>query len=378
VIDNTAMLPCDPGVATPNTMKIILDCDLMKHRDSGLFYYCLNLGKSVRDILLEQGSGRISYYVPESAKDAFGEEAPVIADKRSFWNYFRPFLKGCQVWHAPFQSGRIIPDKKRNPGVRVLLTIHDLNPLHEGKTAEEQRQSLAHTQGLIDRSDAIVCISEFCRSDVLAHCDTGNKPVRVIHNGTHQVIPGRINGSAYKPQRPFLFGLGYVNTKKNFHVLIPLLREDESIEIVIAGKLDEPDYIFRMKEEAARQGVAERLHIVGPVSEEEKGWYFEHCMAYVHPSLAEGFGAPVVEAMQFGKPLFLSPLTSLPEIAADTAFYFPGFEHSHITSTFREGMELYQKDREGLSERIRERGKLYNWRTQAQQYIEMYKLLYGS
>lgn len=342
----------------------------MKHPHSGLYHYCLNLGHYVTELL--EPDERMQFYVPFKDKNPFGEKRQLIVEKKSH-RFFKPFLWDCKVWHAPFQSGRIIPSKKRRKNLKVLLTIHDLNPLHEGKTPEEQQKSLAHTQSLIDRSDAIVCISSFCKDDVLKNCDTGGKPLYVIHNGTHKVHKSFLNGSSYKPSRPFLFGMGYVNRKKNYHVLLPLLK-DPGIEMVIAGRLDEPDYIDNMKKEASAMGVADRLHLPGPVTEGEKAWYFENCMAFVHPSLAEGFGAPVVEVMQFGKPLFLSSLTSLPEIGGDAAFYFPTFDREHMREIFYEGMKRYQS--ENMADRIRERGARFNWKEKAKEYLRVYRTLY--
>lgn len=340
----------------------------MKYPHSGLYHYCLNLGMYVSPLLEKDES--MQFYVPFSDKNPFGDKRQLIIERKRH-KFFKPFLWNCKVWHAPFQSGRILP--KRHHGLKVLLTIHDLNPLHEGKPVEEQRKSLAHTQSLIDRSDAIVCISEFCKQDVLKHCDTGNKPLYVIHNGTHKVHKPALNGSSYRPSRPFLFGMGYVNRKKNYHVLLPLLKDD-SLEMIIAGRLDEPDYIDNMKQEAVKMGVADRLHLPGPVTEGEKAWYFEHCVAYMHPSLAEGFGAPVVEVMQFGKPLFLSPLTSLPEIGGDVAFYFPSFEGESMQEIFYNGMKRYTS--ENMADRIRQRGTQFDWKEKAKEYLAVYRTLY--
>jgi glycosyltransferase involved in cell wall biosynthesis len=353
--------------------KIILDCDLMRHPNSGLYHYCLNLGKYIQPLLEQDRSARMSFYVPPSEATAFGAGARHIVEKKNFWNFFHPPLHNCDIWHAPFQSGRIVPDKKKNPHTKVLLTIHDLNPLHEGKPLEEQRKSLAHTQSLIDRSDAIVCISEFCRNDVLKNCDVKNKKLHVIHNGIHKVHAPQMNGSSYKPSRPFLFGMGYVNTKKNYHVLLSLVK-DESIELIVAGRLDEPDYIESMKKQAAAMGVSDRLHLLGPVSEGEKGWYLENCLAFVHPSLAEGFGAPVTEAMQLGKPLFLSSLTSLPEIGGDSAFYFSSFDGEHMREVFYTGMQRY--DKENMSAIIKKRAVYFDWNKKAKEYLEVYRSLY--
>jgi glycosyltransferase involved in cell wall biosynthesis len=353
--------------------KIILDCDLMRHPHSGLYHYCLNLGLEINKLLEKDGDATLSFFVPPAEKNSFGSNAKTIVERKDLRNFLKSYLWDCDIWHAPFQSGRIIPRRMFKKSPRILLTIHDLNPLHEGQPVEEQKKSIRHTQALIDKADAIVCISQFSRDDVLRNCDIGNKPVYVIHNGTHKISEPGFQPQAYQPIRPFLFGMGYVNRKKNYHALLPLLK-DESIELVIAGRLDEPEYISGMVNQADLLGVSDRLKLLGPVSEEDKAWYFNNCSAFVHPSLAEGFGAPVVEAMQFGKPIFLSNLTSLPEIAGDVAFYFKTFESDHMQQVFREGMKYYAGN--GLADRILQRGRYFNWQEKAKQYLAVYRTLY--
>lgn len=353
-------------------MEIILDCDLMRHPNSGLYHYCLNLGNYVQRALENRDEIKMKYYAPLSQAGSFDIKENSIVEKK-YHKLFKPFLWNCRVWHAPFQSGRVLPDKRKYKNVKVLLTVHDLNPLHEGKPLAEQKKSLAHTQGLINKSDAIVCISEFCKSDVLKHCDVNNKPVHVIHNGTHKVHSPSLSASSYKPARPFLFGMGYINRKKNYHVLLSLVKNTE-IELVIAGRLDETDYVESIKREAEKMGVADRVFLPGPVSEAEKAWYLSNCTAFVHPSLAEGFGAPVVEAMQFGKPLFLSDKTSLPEIGGDVAFYFSSFEEEHMRCVFEQGMQRYT--REEMSGSVINRSKTFDWKKNAEKYIEVYQTLF--
>ena len=350
--------------------KIILDCDLMRYKDSGLYHYCLNLGVYVKKALDKEQAGRISFYVPSAEKKSFGPDASCIIEKKWHEKFFKPFLRDCDIWHSPFQSGRIFP--KNNKHTKVLLTIHDLNCLYEDKPDKERIESLQKTQRLIDNSHAIVCISHHCKKDVLTHLDVKNKPVHVIHNGTHHVYIPPVKPGGYKPLKPFLFTMGYVNRKKNFHTLVPLLK-DNDFDLIIAGKLDEQDYVNKMRLQATKLGVSERLHILGPVSEEDKAWYLKNCLAFMLPSLAEGFGAPVVEAMQFGKPIFLSNLTSLPEIGGDVAFYFNRFEPDYMMEVFNEGIFQFQQN--GLEKKIMERGDEFNWEEKAIEYIKVYRSL---
>ena len=351
--------------------RIILDCDLMRYKDSGLYHYCLNLGKHVKNALGREQEGHISFYVPSAEKGTFGADAGSIIERNWHQKLFKPFLWDCDIWHAPFQSGRIVVPQK-NTRIKVLLTIHDLNCLHENKPGKERQESLQKTQKLINRSDAIVCISQHCKKDVLTHLDVKNKPVHVIHNGTHHVTEAPLKPEGFIPVKPFIFAMGYVNRKKNFHTLVSLLKDTE-FELVIAGKLDEPDYVNKMKMQARKLGVLEKLHILGPVSEGDKAWYFKNCLAFMLPSLAEGFGAPVVEAMKFGKPMFLSNLTSLPEIGGDVAFYFNSFEPDHMQQVFREGIHEYQEN--GLADRIIKRGNEFDWEQKAMEYLEVYRSL---
>lgn len=350
------------------SQKIILDCDLMRYPNSGLYHYCLNLGNYVNRHLAKTNSNPVSFYVPKREISSFESPVSCIAERKWHHKVFKPFLWNCDIWHAPFQSGRIIP--MHNKKVKVLLTIHDLNCLHEDKSAKERRISLQHTQKLVDRATAIVCISQHCKKDVLENLDTGQKPVRVIHNGTHHVSSPPVSPAGYRPSRPFVFTMGYVNRKKNFHTLVPLL-ENNDIELVIAGALDEPDYVSHMKKTAKAMGVHERLNILGPVPEADKAWYFHNCMAFALPSLAEGFGAPVVEAMAFGKPLFLSNRTSLPEIGKDVAFYFTSFEPGHMQHVFREGLAEYRRN--GLAQKIMKRGHSFSWEEKAAEYCKLYE-----
>ena len=351
--------------------KIILDADLMRHPHSGLYHYCLNIGNRVTQ-LLQSGSSphQLYYYAPAQECATFQYPANAIAEKPRWHRFWKPFLWDCSLWHAPFQSGRIFPPVGFKG--RIVLTVHDLNCLHESKPEKEIRKSIQHTQSLIDRSDALVCISAFCKQDVLTHCKTGNKPIYVIHNGTHAIGKPALSTGSYVPARPFYFGMGYVNRKKNYHVLIPLLEHTDR-ELILAGRLDEPDYVAEIRALAERLGVSDRLRLTGPVSESEKAWYLQQCEAFLHPSLAEGFGAPVVEAMQFGKPLFLSDRTSLPEIAAGVGFFFTDFSSDKMQQVLMEGMKTYQAN--GMADTIRQKGREYDWEQKAKEYLAVYESL---
>jgi len=344
----------------------------MKYSHSGLYHYCQQLGDHVNQLLKAENQPFMQMYLPPQRKLQI-DPKPYHLVEAPWHKLFRPFLKDCRVWHAPFQSGRIFPNKKDYPNLKVVLTIHDLNVLHEGKPEAIQQKSLAYTQSLIDQSDAIVCISEFTRSNVLAHCHVGNTPIHVIYNGLNK-LPEQVGEPiGYKPNREFLLGIGYQNKKKNFHVLLPLLQSNPDMELLLVGHHDDPAYVDQMRQLAQSLGVSERLHLLGAVSENDKIWYFKHCKAFLHPSLAEGFGLPVIEAMQFGKPVFLSTATSLPEVGGDAAFYFPSFAADVVQTVYEAGMKTYEST--PRAEAIVQNAARFTWEESARQYLAVYQSL---
>ncbi len=352
--------------------RLILDCDLMKYPFSGLYQYCHQLTENVNIQLEKSGQAPMYQYLPPRGKLVLPMQSHHLIE-RKWHRLIAPFMRDCKVWHAPFQSGRIVPIKQKFPNLKVVLTLHDLNVLHEGKPEEDQQKSLAHTQSLIDRSDALVCISKFTKNDVLDHCHVGNKPIHVIYNGVDPVPAAVTAAPDYRPTRPFLLGIGYLNAKKNFHVLVPLLKANPDLELILIGRHDDPDYVAQLQQQAQTVGVHDRLQLLGTVSEADKGWYLRNCQALVHPSLAEGFGLPVLEAMQFGKPVFLSTRTALPEIGGDAAYYFPDFTADTLQTVYREGMIDYA--RYARADSIRQHAARFNWQITARQYVAVYEEL---
>ena len=350
--------------------RIVFDCERMKYANTGLFSYCHQLGKHLQYTPLGN-TDQLAFYAPPPVLGHFGSRSQYIA-QHSIQKFCLPSLKGYTIWHATYQSSDYLPFL--NKKIKVVLTIHDLNFLYDtGKSEAKKAKYLRHLQRNIDRSSAIICVSEFGKRDVLQHCDTGNKPVFVIHNGTNSLEEPTLNGSSYKPSNRFLFSIGVVNRKKNFHVLLPLLQHNSDMELLIAGRRDDEEYIHFINNTARELGVQEKVHMLGAISEAEKSWYFRNCYAFTFPSLAEGFGLPVAEAMSVGKPLFLSDRTSLPEIGRDVAFYFEDFNASRMQSVFTRGMEQYV--RSGMEERIRKRSNEFCWHKAAQQYAEVYRSL---
>ncbi len=350
--------------------KIIFDCERMKYPDTGLYHYCMNLGRYLeKNINLREE--QLRFYTPPGEQDWSFSRSNHFT-QHPLHKFRLPDLGNAAIWHATYQNTHYMP--LRNKKVKVVLSIHDLNFLYdEKKSVAKKQQYLQYLQQLINRADALVCISEFSRQDVMQHCDVGNKPLFVIHNGSNLLESPSLETKSYRPRKPFLFSIGVLHRKKNFHVLLPLLKQN-TMELLIAGKHDDEHYISFIKERSRELGVEDNLHLLGRVTEQEKSWYFNNCRAFAFPSISEGFGLPVVEAMSCGKPLFLSDRTALPEIGGDVSFYFRDFSPDHMQEVFTAGMDTFKE--QNMSIKIRERGTHFNWHQSAKQYLSVYRSLY--
>ena len=348
--------------------RIIFDCLSAKNTVSGLYQVCLNLGNA----LLHQADPareEFTFYVHESQSSLFGKEQRYLIHKEAY-RFFQHKLQSCDVWHSTIQDARIKPLNRR---IKSVLTIHDLNFLIQRKGEPAKiKKYLARVQANINRADHIVCISEFTRQTVLKHLRTYDKPVDLIYNGcTINEFPG-FDAPVYRPSRPFIFALGAVVPKKNFHVL-PCLLQHNDYELVIAGTRH-PDYEAQIMEQAALHGTANRVRFTGEIKEEDKHWYYKHCTAFAFPSLAEGFGLPLIEAMYYGKPAFIATGTSLPEIGGNLAYCFDHFEPEYMNAVFAEGMQHYESTKP--MQAIRERALKFNWDQAAMEYLAIYRKLF--
>lgn len=346
--------------------RILFDCERMKYPNTGLFSFCDELGSSLMQQLSD--NEKMYFYIPQKLQHHFGENAEYIWQSPLHKIYLHCNIP-IDVWHATYQSS---PYSIRRKGMRKVLTIHDLNFLHEGKSHSKAKKYLLAVQRNIDSADVLVAISNFARNDVLQNMNTGNKPFHVIYNGAAIKQFPEFNTPHYLPVKPFLFALGTVLPKKNFHVL-PCLLQHQDAELVIAGNINE-NYRDRILDEAKKFNVASQVRVIGPITEQEKYWYYRNCLAFLFPSLAEGFGLPAIEAMHFGKPVFMSDKTSLPEVGGNAAYYFRDFDPVHMQETFQRGMEHFAMEQPG--EKIIQHAAKFSWKKAAASYMDVYRSLY--
>ena len=372
--------------------NILVDLSKTKNLYNGLGQFSYSLGKAFIELEKNQyiDDAFFTFLLPEDKKILFPQHHwfryGVASQKSSVPRFLRKWLDQDKtrydIWHVTAQDARFWPIclKKQTNGnnqeirPKIVYTIHDLNYVHL-YTGLKLKYKLALIQKRINQADVITTISHFVAGEIRAHLCLKDKPLKVIYNGVTDF--SKIDLAPKKPlfphKKPFFLSLGELTLKKNFKVILPLMTLMPEYDWVVAGK-NETDDGNKMKREAQALGLADRVHFLGVVGEAERKWLYENCEAFLFPSLAEGFGLPVIEAMSFGKPVFLSNLTSLPEVAGSLGFYWADFSPEAMKSVLVAGLETYRSHGH-FSALLRAHAAQFSWQKAALAYADIYRTL---
>jgi glycosyltransferase involved in cell wall biosynthesis len=266
--------------------------------------------------------------------------------------------KSADVLHAP---NCFLPLRRPCPGV---VTIHDL--AFEQYPGDFARATGAKYRAWTPRAarsaERVIVPSSFTRDDVVRRYGVDEQKVHVIPEAP--VIP---IGATEPPPGPYLLAVGDLRRKKNFTTLVrayaQLRREGLEHRLIIAG-------VDAGEGPAIRAAAGDApLELPGYVSDEELDALIRGADLVVHPSLYEGFGLILVEAMARGIPLVVADATALPETAGDAAVLFSPGDAPALTDAIRTALS----DRQRLADAGRMRARALSWESAAQQTVAVYR-----
>jgi len=253
---------------------------------------------------------------------------------------------------------------------KLVVTLHDC--IHE--RFSDMLPNAARVKrwraDLFKRADAIICVSESTRRDLLEFYEVDVRKTSVIHHGVTQLVPLNRPHSPVGPLRPYLLYVGSRATYKNFHGFLRAFHRaglSRTFQIVAAGGGP-----FNAQERAQVDEVGSDvvIHFDSP-SNPELADLYSHAHALVYPSLYEGFGFPPLEAMQFGTPVIAANASSIPEICGDAAVYFEvndddSFVAALVSACFNSSL------RDKVSNRAKTVLAKYSWKRCATETLRVY------
>jgi glycosyltransferase involved in cell wall biosynthesis len=276
-------------------------------------------------------------------------------------------LGGLDVFHA---SNQVHCAPRR---AKLTATVHDLTALlmPELHTPGNVAADRYFTQHILRRADALIAVSENTRQDAIRMLGIAPERITTIYSG---VAPEYFEAVATRRERPYALYVGTIEPRKNLETLLdawtqlkPGLRRE--YDLVVAGPMG-------WASEAAIERIRRAATYLGYVPEAELPGLTAGASVFVYPSLYEGFGFPVVQAMAAGTPVVTSNTSCLPEIAGDAAVLVDPRSPAEIGSALARVLESASLRAE-LSARGRERARRYNWDTCAEESLRFFRKVAG-
>jgi glycosyltransferase involved in cell wall biosynthesis len=305
------------------------------------------------------------------------------------------------LWHTLALPGRSrqngydlvhIPSYRRLPllkGTRVVATVHDLATLHMDNKYDAARMFYNRriVPALIRRADHIITVSHFTADDLVNLVGYPHERITVIYSGIHRQHYHPVPADAcrahlkarYQLEGPFVVFVSRVeHPAKNHLSLIKAFehlkaRKPSDLKLVLAGA--DWNGAEVVKDYAARSPIARDVVFTGFVPLEDIPHFYSACEVMAYPSLFEGFGFPIIEAMACGAPVICSNTTSMKEIAADFAPTFDPLDVDEIAGTLEAAL---QKGKDAASTA---RGLAYaatfDWADTARKVVGVYRQVCG-
>jgi glycosyltransferase involved in cell wall biosynthesis len=293
----------------------------------------------------------------------------------------RLYQEPLTFW-LPWQADLFHSLAQRPPAFRFkreIVTVFDIFPItgHNYSTAEFRRKFSALLREAVARAAFVITASRYTAGQLLAHTSLQQNKLRVIPLGVD--LPS-LSLSANERMRArarfggegkqLILSVGVIQTRKNtLNALRALETLPEQYRLILAGGDGHGSEIVH--DYIRRQGLGSRVQVRGYVTPEDLRVLYQAASVMLFPSLEEGFGLPVLEAMANGLAVVASRTASLPEVGGDAALYVDPHDPRDIAEKVRRAVEDAEL-REKMIQQGLARAQEFSWQRVAEATLQVY------
>lgn len=311
--------------------------------------------------------------------------------ERSRWPTHNP-------WSRVLWEQLRLPAAARASGVRLLhgmafvapqrspcptvVTVHDVSFVRYPQTFRRFNRIYLtlFTRFSVNRAARVIAVSQYTKDELIRLWGIPEEKISVVANGLDSAFqPAQSTEvESYRqrrglPQR-YLFFLGTLEPRKNLVRLVRAYAASDApkqgVRLVIAGgKGWHYDQLFR---EVMSLGMQDDIVFPGFLPSDEIAWWYRAAEVFIYPSLYEGFGIPVLEAMACGTPVITTTSSSLPEVAGDAAILVEPTDEIALTEAMMQLLDDTNR-RQTLRDRGLQRAAQFSWRRTAKETVSVYQ-----
>lgn len=300
-------------------------------------------------------------------------------------NHFdKNMMKRMDIYHSPIEA---IPNEvKEYKNIKRVFTSHDLMPFTRPDLSPPRfYELLKPAYDSIDRETKVICVSEFTKSELLNYRkDLDQSQIETVYLGANKntffpnlnknifsVLSDKYNFKFEKYLLCLNRNQRYKNTEHIIQAYIKVINNNKNsnLGLVLIGTFDSVEI---KKYCINKYNKFKHIHFIEYVPDIELSVFYSNALSFVYMSLYEGFGLPIIEAMQCGAPVISSNQASLPEIVKGYGICIDPFDEELLSGqicSVLEDSELQKK----LVNKSLERSKFFSWEKNIDETVQVYK-----
>ncbi len=351
-----------------SSMNIGFDAKRAFYNRAGLGNYSRNIIQYLQDSFPEHQyylySPKINQSIDFKGKDKARIILPTVSLDKLAPAYWRSFSmsKDIEKYQNDIFHGlsNEIPKGINREKTKVVVTIHDLIFLRFPKLYKALDRSIYNQKFKFacQNSDVIVAISEQTKQDIIHYYHTDPNKIKVVYQGCDPVYYQTVSSEKkaairqkYNLPENFTLNVGTIEKRKNILSIIKAMHQGKiDFPLVVVGR--KTDYMDEIMEYIQNNHLENKIQFLHNVSFEDLPSLYQMSSLFVYPSIFEGFGIPVIEAINSRTPVITSNISSLPEAGGEHSFYVDPYNIEQISTAIKSVLNDTEKAKEMIEKSL--------------------------